>query len=204
MYCVGSNSSSSISSIMQQLASVRMSQVIWLIFLLCHTATAVYITFQSLFCGDFLSSVTFLLSYLVRNLVGICKKVPHCFDIEIIQREKCQDMPKHRTTLWPWLLGQNCKISFFVQTLFSDTDTTIVCSSSIQAPDKRVACLLAHDKQYYTVFENYSKCRIWIFEFWHFSPFFVLLKMTYLVTLFDSKLQLFKNSPKCTIFGLFN
>ena len=32
------------------------------------------------------------------------------------------------------------------------------------------------------------------FEFWHFSPIFALLKLTYLVTLFDRKLQFFKNS----------
>ena len=32
------------------------------------------------------------------------------------------------------------------------------------------------------------------FEFWHFSPFLVLLKLTCLVTLFDRKLQCFKNS----------
>ena len=44
------------------------------------------------------------------------------------------------------------------------------------------------------------KCRIWIFEFWHFPPIFVLLKLTCLVTLFDRKLQVFKNSPKWTIF----
>ena len=35
-----------------------------------------------------------------------------------------------------------------------------------------------------------------VFEFWHFSPIFVLLKLTRLVTLFDRKLQVFKNSPK--------
>ena len=40
------------------------------------------------------------------------------------------------------------------------------------------------------------------FDFWHFSPIFVLLKLTCLVTLFD--LQTFKNSPKWTIFGIFN
>ena len=32
----------------------------------------------------------------------------------------------------------------------------------------------------------FSRCRIWILKFCHFSPIFVLLKMTYLVTLFDS------------------
>ena len=55
-----------------------------------------------------------------------------------------------------------------------------------------------------TVFENHPKCRIWIFDFWYFLPIFVLLKLTCLVTLFDRKLQVFKNSPKWTIFGLFN
>ena len=53
-------------------------------------------------------------------------------------------------------------------------------------------------------FENHPKCRIWIFEFWHFPPIFVLLKLTCLVRLFDSKLQVFKNSPKLSIFGIFN
>ena len=43
-----------------------------------------------------------------------------------------------------------------------------------------------------------------IFEFWHFPTFFVLLKVICLVTLFDRKLQVFKNSPKLTIFGIFN
>ena len=33
---------------------------------------------------------------------------------------------------------------------------------------------------------------------------FVLLKLTCLVTLFDRKLQVFKNSPKLTIFGIFD
>ena len=41
------------------------------------------------------------------------------------------------------------------------------------------------------------------FEFWHFPPIFVFLKLTCLVTLFDRKLQIFKNSPKWTIFWHF-
>ena len=44
----------------------------------------------------------------------------------------------------------------------------------------------------------------WICQFWHFPPIFVLLKMTCQVTLFDRKFQVFKNSPKLTIFGIFN
>ena len=43
-----------------------------------------------------------------------------------------------------------------------------------------------------------------IFLFWHFSPSFVVLKLTCLVTLFDRKLQVLKNSPNWTIFGIFN
>ena len=57
---------------------------------------------------------------------------------------------------------------------------------------------------YSSLFENCSICRIWIFEFWHFPPIFVLLKFTCLATLFDCKLQVFKNSPKWTILGIFN
>ena len=29
----------------------------------------------------------------------------------------------------------------------------------------------------FTMFENFSKCRIWIFQFWHFLSIFVLLKL---------------------------
>ena len=55
-----------------------------------------------------------------------------------------------------------------------------------------------------TVFENHPKCHICDFQFWHFQSIFVLLKVTCLVTLFDRKLQVFKNSLKLTIFGIFN
>ena len=41
------------------------------------------------------------------------------------------------------------------------------------------------------------------FQFWHFQPIFVVLKLTCLVTLFDRNLQVFKNSPKLTNFGIF-
>ena len=37
-----------------------------------------------------------------------------------------------------------------------------------------------------------------------FGDFFVCLKFTYLVTLFDCKLEVFRKSPKWTIFGLVN
>ena len=49
-----------------------------------------------------------------------------------------------------------------------------------------------------------GKSKFQFFVFWHFSPIFVLLKLTCLVTLFDRKLQVFKNSLKWTIFGMFN
>ena len=54
------------------------------------------------------------------------------------------------------------------------------------------------------MFENYSKCRIWTFQFWHFPTIFVLLKVDCLVTLFSYMLQVFKNSPKLAIFGIFD
>ena len=36
-----------------------------------------------------------------------------------------------------------------------------------------------------TVFENPQKCLIWMFQFWHFIPILVVIKLTCLVTLFD-------------------
>ena len=42
------------------------------------------------------------------------------------------------------------------------------------------------------------------FESLYFGIFVLFLKLTCLVTLFDRKLQVFKNSPKWTIFGIFN
>ena len=40
--------------------------------------------------------------------------------------------------------------------------------------------------------------------FLHFSSIYVPLEFTCLVTLFDRKLQVFKKSPKLTIFGIFS
>ena len=42
------------------------------------------------------------------------------------------------------------------------------------------------------------------FQFRHFPSIFVPLKLTCLVTLFDRKLKVFKNSPKWTIFAIFD
>ena len=57
--------------------------------------------------------------------------------------------------------------------------------------------------QFFEITEK-SKCPIWIFQLWHFPPIFVISKVTCLVTLFDRKIQVFKNSPKLNIFGIFN
>ena len=48
------------------------------------------------------------------------------------------------------------------------------------------------------MFENYLKM-----SHLNFPPISDLLKLTCLVTLFDRKLQVFKNSPKLTVFGIF-
>ena len=47
-----------------------------------------------------------------------------------------------------------------------------------------------YQKPNFILFENYSKCRISIFEFWYFSQSFDLLQVTCLVTLFDDKLNM--------------
>ena len=67
---------------------------------------------------------------------------------------------------------------------------------------KRIECRRSSFTTY-TLFENSLKCLICIFQLWHFPPIFDLLKVTCLVTLFDLKLQVFKNSPKRIIFWHF-
>ena len=57
---------------------------------------------------------------------------------------------------------------------------------------------------FHTVFENHPKMSHLNFSILAFSTNFVRLKLTCLVTLFDRKLQVFKNSPKWIIFGIFN
>ena len=46
-----------------------------------------------------------------------------------------------------------------------------------------------------TLFQNHPKCLIWVFQFWHFPPLFVKLKLACLVILFGRKHQVFINSP---------
>ena len=47
-----------------------------------------------------------------------------------------------------------------------------------------------------------KKCLIWILAF--STIFFLIVKVTCLVTLFDRQLQVFKNSPNWTLFDIFN
>ena len=52
--------------------------------------------------------------------------------------------------------------------------------------------------------KNDSKCRIWIFEFWHFPPIFVLFKTDLSGNTVWPQASGFQNPPKWTIFGIFN
>ena len=57
-----------------------------------------------------------------------------------------------------------------------------------------IILITVHNPQCLIITQNVA------FEFWHFSSIFVLLKLTCLVTLFDHKLQVIKNSTKLPIF----
>ena len=80
--------------------------------------------------------------------------------------------------------------------------TTFICPFMHATYNWVMPCLKC---SYDTFPLNFKQCHIvWKllkmshFQFWHFLPIFVLLKLTYLVTLFDQKLQVFKNLPKWT------
>ena len=59
-----------------------------------------------------------------------------------------------------------------------------------------------HTKKHSQCLKITQNVALQFFLFWHFPPIFVQLKLTCLVTLFDCKLQVFKNSSKWTIFGI--
>ena len=86
----------------------------------------------------------------------------------------------------------------YCQTLFAHCVTTKAHCGKISIFLQKIKFLI------FPFWHNHPKCRIWVFQFWHFQSIFVLLKFTCLVTLFDRKLQIFKNSPKWTSFGIFN
>ena len=106
--------------------------------------------------------------------------IPHTFE--------CQDIFLHETRL---------KTHFRSKTAIKTFPRHYLKILSFQKRENRTFSAL------HSV-ENHPKCRIRIIEFWHFPPIFVPLKLTCLVTLFDRKLQVFKNSPKWVIFVLFN
>ena len=96
--------------------------------------------------------------------------------------------------------GHLAIVSYFLETI------------NLQTTDKHgrtllhIACLSERNQQ--EIMKLLSQClkitKNVALEFWHFPPIFVLLKLTCLVTLFDRKLQVFKNSPKLAILGIFN
>ena len=96
---------------------------------------------------------------------------------------------------------------FFCFVIITATHVTIVFeqikneSCVCRRPSEVLKTFLSSKSHCLKITENVA------FEFltiWHFPPIFVLLKLTCLVTLFDRKLQVFKNSPKWTILGIFN
>ena len=61
-------------------------------------------------------------------------------------------------------------------------------ASSFLSKERKKIYSFTTYKDHNTVFENHPKCRIWVFQFWHFLPVFVQSKLTGLITLFDCKL----------------
>ena len=55
-----------------------------------------------------------------------------------------------------------------------------------------------------TMFEHYSKCRIWYFQFGHFLTIFVQLKLTCLVTRFDRNRSSLRSQCWMRLFGRFS
>ena len=114
------------------------------------------------------------------------------------------------------LLHQNCAKRSLLETRFTASLRSIIkehekeprnCSHFQQPPPCCGRLMLQTIKFYFQLnFSPRTQClkitqnvAFEFFEFWHFPPIFVLLKLNCLVPLFDRKLQVIKNSPKWTI-----
>ena len=100
------------------------------------------------------------------------------------------------------LKATRAKILSLIYWIFYSTDS--LCLKITE----KVSFNIASEASYIYILSGqkliYSKGFISSFQFWHFSSIFVQLELTSLVTLFDCKLQVLKNSPKWIIFGIFN
>ena len=64
---------------------------------------------------------------------------------------------------------------------------------------KILVAFVSNEKTLSTLFENHSKCRIWILYFWHFPPIFDLFGNTVW-----PQVSAFQKLAKLAIFGIFN
>ena len=106
---------------------------------------------------------------------------------EVGYRVACAEaLTKCKSILWntrliPWCWKKRPATAYLVNILNMITRQS---RNNHQTPKRKVIMTIIK------LFENHLKCLTSIFELWHLSPIFVLLKLTYLVTLFDSKLQI--------------
>ena len=106
---------------------------------------------------------------------------------EVGYRVACAEaLTKCKSILWntrliPWCWKKRPATAYLVNILNMITRQS---RNNHQKPKRKVIMTIIK------LFEHHLKCLTWIFELWHLSPIFVLLKLTYLVTLFDSKLQI--------------
>ena len=105
-----------------------------------------------------------------------------------------------------WVGGhdQSSYLGMFLLCLTSSVSTSSI-STKLAASSKSSSIAALLDRRINIVSKLHSAHCLKVtqnvaFEFWHFSPIFVLWKLTCLVKLFDRKLQFSKNSPKWTIF----
>ena len=104
---------------------------------------------------------------------------------------------RNKVIFGPTFTRENSSNNFVINYRVDLQQTSIVILMEFKIPDaSKILDLILYINailqffqlfSYNTDFENYLKCRISIFQFWHFSPIFVLLKLTCLVTLFDRK-----------------
>ena len=158
---------------------------------------------------DFSAIVTLFLKKSSRNIFSSCTCTSISRSFLMLRR-------RHSYRMWPLLPARN---SQFSQTSIPPTTWCYIINSSYyyairESRSKRdhlgwedVYHVHSVWKSQKSLIQHCERSELHLhltFTILAFSPIFVWLKLTSLVTLYDRKLQVFKNSPKWTIIGIFN
>ena len=125
--------------------------------------------------------------------------------VRYVKASLCCHPDMSSSFLWCIVLGADGQKSFSTERWYASQDKTEKSNSWARVFSflKAIFCFYIYTLWMPHCLKITQIVAFQFFQFWHFPPIFVLLKVTCLVTLFDRKLQVVKNWSKWINFGIF-